>query len=123
VIERIKVVGRCADGYDMNPERVDSILTRYREHARRFDAIAALRPSSSSGVFLSYPDVAERAPSHRELEVLQLVARGLVNREIGEELFVTEETVKSHVRSILARLPAKSRAHAVAIGFQRGFIS
>ena len=53
----------------------------------------------------------------REIEVLQLVADGLVNREIGERLFLSEETVKSHVRHLLAKLQARSRAHAVAVGF------
>jgi DNA-binding NarL/FixJ family response regulator len=54
--------------------------------------------------------------------VLQLVADGLVNREIGERLFLSEETVKSHVRHLLAKLQARSRAHAVAVGFRRGLI-
>jgi DNA-binding NarL/FixJ family response regulator len=45
-----------------------------------------------------------------------------VNREIGETLYLSEETVKSHVRHILAKLQARSRAHAVAIGFRRNII-
>ena len=62
-------------------------------------------------------------PTAREIEVLQLVADGLVNREIGERLFLSEETVKSHVRHLLAKLQARSRAHAVAVGFRRGLIA
>jgi DNA-binding NarL/FixJ family response regulator len=58
----------------------------------------------------------------REVEVLQLISDGLVNREIGQRLFLSEETVKSHVRHILAKLQARSRAHAVAVGFRRGII-
>ena len=54
--------------------------------------------------------------------MLQLVADGLANREIGERLFLSEETVKSHVRHLLAKLHARSRAHAVAVGFRRGLI-
>ena len=53
----------------------------------------------------------------------QLVADGLVNREIGQRLFLSEETVKSHVRHLLAKLQARSRAHAVAVGFRRGLIA
>ena len=52
-----------------------------------------------------------------------LVADGLVNREIGQRLFLSEETVKSHVRHLLAKLQARSRAHAVAVGFRRGLIA
>ena len=42
---------------------------------------------------------------------------------IGERLFLSEETVKSHVRHLLAKLQARSRAHAVAAGFRRGLIT
>jgi len=59
----------------------------------------------------------------REIEVLQLISEGLVNREIGRMLFLSEETVKSHVRHLLAKLQARSRAHAVAVGFRRGLIN
>jgi DNA-binding NarL/FixJ family response regulator len=59
----------------------------------------------------------------REIEVLQLVSEGLVNREIGHRLFLSEETVKSHVRHLLAKLQARSRAHAVAVGFRRQLIA
>ena len=65
----------------------------------------------------------EQEPTMREIEVLQLVSDGLVNREIGERLFLSEETVKSHVRHLLAKLQARSRAHAVAVGFRRGLIA
>jgi len=41
---------------------------------------------------------------------------------IGQRLYLSEETVKSHVRHLLAKLQARSRAHAVAIGFRRGLI-
>jgi DNA-binding CsgD family transcriptional regulator len=58
----------------------------------------------------------------RETEILQLVADGLANPEIADRLFVARETVKSHVRHILAKLDARSRSHAVAIGLRRGLI-
>ena len=65
----------------------------------------------------------EQEPTQREVEVLQLISDGLVNREIGERLFLSEETVKSHVRHLLAKLQARSRAHAVAVGLRRGLIA
>jgi two-component system NarL family response regulator len=52
-----------------------------------------------------------------------LIAEGLSNREIARRLFITEETCKSHVRAMLVRLKARSRAEAVAIGFRRGLLS
>jgi DNA-binding NarL/FixJ family response regulator len=56
----------------------------------------------------------------REIDVLRLVAGGNANKEIAARLSLTEETVKSHVRNILAKLGAHDRTHAVAIGLKRG---
>ena len=90
-------------------------MSRYLDHSRRFEAAAARRSNGSA-------EVIPFAPPMREIEVLQLVADGLVNREIGQRLFLSEETVKSHVRHLLAKLQARSRAHAVAVGYRRGLI-
>ena len=107
-------------------ERKD-ILGRYLDHSRRFDDAAARRDlngPSAEVIPLTQPlRELEQEPTVRETEVLQLIAEGLVNREIGQRLFLSEETVKSHVRHLLAKLQARSRAHAVAIGFRRGLVS
>lgn len=58
----------------------------------------------------------------REIEVLRLIAGGNANKEIGARLSLTEETVKSHVKSILGKLGASDRTHAVTIGLKRGII-
>jgi DNA-binding NarL/FixJ family response regulator len=58
----------------------------------------------------------------REVDVLRLVAGGNPNKEIAAQLSLTEETVKSHIRSILSKLDANDRTHAVAIGLRRGII-
>jgi DNA-binding NarL/FixJ family response regulator len=58
----------------------------------------------------------------RELSVLRLAAMGYSNREIGESLGIAEETVKSRIRSILGKLDAGDRTHAVTIALQRGFL-
>ena len=109
----------------MDAAKRDAILTRYREHARHFETVAASRRTPAAEVIAIAPrqPEPEQAPSAREIEVLQLVSDGLVNREIGNRLFLSEETVKSHVRHILAKLQARSRAHAVAVGFRRGLIN
>jgi DNA-binding NarL/FixJ family response regulator len=58
----------------------------------------------------------------REIEVLREIARGNRNREIGELLFISEETVKVHIKHIMDKLAAKDRTQAVAIGVRRGII-
>jgi DNA-binding NarL/FixJ family response regulator len=74
---------------------------------------------------LAQADSAEKpAPrvTRRELEVLELIAEGLSTRDISRRLWVTEETVKTHVRRLLSKLGARTRAHAVAIAFRRGVL-
>jgi DNA-binding NarL/FixJ family response regulator len=58
----------------------------------------------------------------REIDVLRLIAGGNANKVIAALLSVTEETVKGHVKNILAKLGANDRTHAVTIGLKRGFI-
>ncbi len=56
----------------------------------------------------------------RELEILKLIAEGRANKQIGEMLTLSENTVKNHVKSILAKLNAKDRTHAVTEALKRG---
>ena len=58
----------------------------------------------------------------RELEVLRLVMAGNRNRDIAETLFISEETVKAHLKHILLKLGASDRTQAVSIGVRRGLI-
>jgi DNA-binding NarL/FixJ family response regulator len=60
--------------------------------------------------------------SPRELDVMRWIAEGATNLQIAETLHVSEQTVKTHVRSILAKLGAHDRTHAVAIARRRGYI-
>lgn len=62
------------------------------------------------------------ALSPRELDVLRLAASGHSNREIGTALSIGETTVKTHMSTILVKLGANDRAHAVTLAVQRGFI-
>ena len=59
----------------------------------------------------------------REVEVLTLVARGLSNTEIGEQLFVTPATVKTHVGRLLMKLGARDRAQLVVMAYESGLVT
>ncbi len=59
--------------------------------------------------------------SERELEILQLIAKGKANKQIGDILTLSENTVKNHVKSILNKLNAKDRTHAVTEALKRGY--
>jgi DNA-binding CsgD family transcriptional regulator len=67
---------------------------------------------------------AVRAPNltERELQVLRGMADGKSNAEIGRDLFVSEDTVKTHARRLFRKLGARDRAHAVASGFRAGLV-
>jgi DNA-binding NarL/FixJ family response regulator len=76
------------------------------------------------------PDVAEQLANHmftsslseREIEVLRLAASGHSNKRIGRALSISEETAKGHMKSILGKLGALDRTHAVTVGLKRGII-
>ena len=83
-----------------------------------------------SGKRLMPPEVAERLSEHfpqvaltpREIEVLQHVAKGLGNKEIGVRLGTAAGTVKMHLQNILSKLGASDRTHAVTLAIRRGII-
>jgi DNA-binding NarL/FixJ family response regulator len=65
---------------------------------------------------------ADESLTSREIDVLRLISAGNANKEIAARLFIAEDTVKSHVTKILAKLGANDRTHAVTIGLKRGII-
>lgn len=66
------------------------------------------------------PRVADLTP--RETEILRLVARGRSNREIAEQLFLSEGTVKNYVSSVFAKLHARDRAQAISLALRQGLV-
>jgi DNA-binding NarL/FixJ family response regulator len=100
---------------------IHEVLARYQARVRQFDEIAARRAKNGVEETESKPAVQQK-PSCRELDVLELVAEGLSNKQIAVRLFVSEDTIKTHIRNLLVKLRARNRAHAVAIGLDRGLI-
>src|ERR1700731_796527 len=66
--------------------------------------------------------LSDEALTEREIEVLRQIAEGNRNRDIGEKLFITEETVKVHIKHIMEKLGASDRTQAIAIAIRRGII-
>jgi DNA-binding NarL/FixJ family response regulator len=86
-----------------------------------FQRLAAL---SSAGPSRELPNDLNLEPlTPREEEVLHLLAEGLSNREIGEQLHLTEGTVKNYVSAIIAKLHANDRTHAVVTAIRRGLVT
>ncbi len=80
---------------------------------------AALPPASAARS--SFAELTEQL-TPREREVLQMLASGLVNKEIAAKLSISEHTVKFHVASILGKLGASTRTEAVSLGIRRGLV-
>jgi DNA-binding NarL/FixJ family response regulator len=92
---------------------------------RAIEKVAASEPGSVAYVDQQLiPDVLSRDEmlTPREREILQLLADGMSNGDVAAKLFISQETVKSHVRHILTKLEADTRTHAVAIAMREAMI-
>lgn len=97
--------------------------------ASRRDMIEAIRAAASGRKTLAHEAVqdlhahqGEESLTPRELSVLRLVAQGFGNRSIAQALCISEDTVKARMKSILDKLGAEDRTHAVTIALRRGFM-
>jgi len=79
-------------------------------------------PAVATPFSLNEARVKDLGITKRELEILELIAQGLSNREIAEKLFVSENTVKTHSSRLFDKLSARRRTQAVQIGKEMGLI-
>ncbi len=82
--------------------------------------LAAAAPTT---VRSTVPETPQVALSMREMQVLTGMSQGKSNAQIGRELYLSEDTIKTHARRLFRKLGAKDRAEAVATGFRRGMMS
>jgi DNA-binding NarL/FixJ family response regulator len=126
---RVLILSSCdgdQDIYRALEAGVRGYLLKATVHAQLIQAIHA----AHAGKKFIPANVTERlceffpeiALTKRESEILQHIADGLGNREIGDRLGTAAGTVKAQVQSILAKLSARDRTHAVTIGLRRGII-
>ena len=109
-----------ATGYLLKEISIEEVADAIRAVTQGQSLIS---PSMASKLLTEFNSLAKRAEekqqvpvprlTERELEVLKLVAQGMSNREIAEQLFISENTVKNHVRNILEKLHLHSRMEAV----------
>ncbi len=88
-----------------------------RKVVLRISSNRALAPSAAR------PTASPETLTGRELEVLQLLARGLNNRAIGEALYISDRTVQAHLTSIFAKMHVSSRLEAVLTAIRRGWLT
>ena len=91
-----------------------------RESVRRVAAGESLLPAAIASRLAE--SMARPELSKRERQVLEYIANGRSNKEIGQILYMSEHTVKTHVKSFLTKLDAIGRTEAIAVGIKRGLI-
>jgi DNA-binding NarL/FixJ family response regulator len=108
-----------ADGYLSKGSDRDAVERAIREV---IEGRSVLDPSVTRGVFGRIGDKDPSALSEREMDVLQEVAQGSSTKEVAERLFLSEETVKTHLKQIFKKLDVRDRTEAVAEAFRRGLV-
>lgn len=115
----LRAIEAGATGYLLKDATRDELLQAVRLAAAGETALA---PTVASRLVERVRNPAAGALSQREIEILELVAKGLTNRDIGEQLFISEATVKTHLLHIFAKLGVEDRTHAVSEAVTRGII-
>jgi len=111
--ELAQIIKRCTSGeHPINesltarPKVAEQILNQFQELSRERETANLISPLTP-----------------RETEILNYVARGYLNKQIAEVLTVSEQTVKNHITSILRKLNANARTHAVVIAIKKGLVT
>jgi DNA-binding NarL/FixJ family response regulator len=114
-----RAVDAGATGYLLKDAPREQLFGAIRAAAR---GESVLSPSVATRVLGRMRAPAEEALSPRELEILQTVARGLSNKDIGRQLYVSEATVKTHLLRVFSKLGVDDRTAAVTVALERGII-
>ena len=105
-----------ADDYMVKPFSFDELQARIQALLRRSGRGKAKQLDERTSLSL------RSLLSEREWDVMQELGQGKSNAEIAEALFLSQETIKSHIKALLQKLKAKDRTHAVVIAFQQGLL-
>jgi DNA-binding NarL/FixJ family response regulator len=114
-----RAVEAGATGYLLKDAPREQLFAAIRAAAK---GESVLSPSVATRVLGRMRAPAEEALSPRELEILGAVARGLSNKEIGRQLYVSEATVKTHLLRVFSKLGVDDRTAAVTVALERGII-
>jgi DNA-binding NarL/FixJ family response regulator len=113
-----------ASGFVLKDDPPEQLLAAIRTVAQ---GDALLSPTITKRVIKQFVRIPQPAPpkqlddlTERELEVFRLIARGLSNAEIGQELYISETTVKTHITHILQKLDLRDRVQAVVLAYETG---
>jgi len=115
----LRAVEKGATGFLLKDAREEDLFDAVREAAR---GKSPLSPAVATRLVRRLRGATDEHLSDREIEILQLVAQGVNNKEISRELLVSESTVKAHMLHIFAKLGVGDRTAAVTTALRRGII-
>ncbi len=126
-LQRIEAIGRdprthrlvlytwdVSDSFlaDIDRSQIDGVILKTHRGVQLVEALERVHRGETVGADLLVDDSTDPDLSERELEVLALLARGLSNRQIANELYLSVETVKTHARTLFRKLDVKNRTQA-----------
>jgi DNA-binding NarL/FixJ family response regulator len=109
-----------ARGYALKegtPSELTTALTTVAEGGTYVD------PRLHSALLSRRATQTQKSLSKREREIMELLSQGLTGEQVAERLFLSPETIKTHIRNAMGKLEANTRVHAIAIALREGFIS
>jgi DNA-binding NarL/FixJ family response regulator len=109
-----------ARGYALKegtPNELTTALTTVAEGGTYVD------PRLHSALLSRRATQTQKSLSKREREIMELLSQGLTGEQVAERLFLSPETIKTHIRNAMGKLEANTRVHAIAIALREGFIS
>jgi DNA-binding NarL/FixJ family response regulator len=116
-----------ASGFVLKDDPAEQLLDAVRIVAR---GDALLSPTITKRVINQFVRIPHRAPpkqfgdlTERELDVFRLIARGFSNAEIGQQLYISDATVKTHITHILQKLKLRDRVQAVVLAYESGVLN
>lgn len=115
----LRAIEKGASGYLLKDAPREDLYAAIRAVAQGKSPLA---PAVAARLMGRLRGSADKALSNREIEVLELVARGTSNKQIGKELWISETTVKTHMLHVFEKLGVTDRTAAVTVALKRGII-
>lgn len=130
LIEAVRVGAAAFLVKDAHPDHIIETINRVVAGEETLSQLVLSRPDLARQLLLDLQELgiaggegpAEEQLTVRELEVLDCVAQGMSNKEIADALFITEQTVKNHMTSVLRKLQAEDRVQAILSAVRRGWV-
>ncbi len=116
---------------EVTAEQLVDIVRRVAKGEHPINESLTARPKVAEHVLQQFQELSSRSEAEafispltpREIEILQYIAQGYLNKQIAAELGISEQTIKNHVTSILRKLNANARTEAVVVAIKQGLIS